>query len=137
MICDTSGLLAALDPDDDRHVNSAAVLSAAPAPVLSPFAVVELDYLLRGRQGAAAARIALAELAGGAYVWPAVTVDDVNDCLTVETRYGDLGLGLVDASIVVLARRYQTRDLLTLDERHFRAVTPLQGGAFRLLPADA
>jgi hypothetical protein len=38
---------------------------------------------------------------------------------------------------VVLAARYDTRDLLTLDERHFRKISPIQGGTFRLLPIDA
>ena len=37
----------------------------------------------------------------------------------------------------VLAERYGTRDILTLDERHFRALRPLTGaGHFRLLPTD-
>jgi hypothetical protein len=27
-------------------------------------------------------------------------------------------------------------DLLSLDQRHFRAISPLWGAAFRLLPAD-
>jgi hypothetical protein len=55
----------------------------------------------------------------------------------VDQIYGDFGIGITDASLVVLADRYGTRDLLTFDERHFRKVTPLQGGAFRLLPLDA
>jgi hypothetical protein len=55
----------------------------------------------------------------------------------VDRAYAGLGLGLTYASLVVLARRAGMRSLLTLDERHFRAVSPLQGGAFRLLPADA
>jgi hypothetical protein len=37
-----------------------------------------------------------------------------------------LEVGLVDASVVVLANRHDTRDVLTLDELHFRH-----------LPADA
>jgi uncharacterized protein len=37
----------------------------------------------------------------------------------------------------VLAARWETRRILTLDQRAFRAVTPLQGGAFIVLPADA
>ncbi len=49
----------------------------------------------------------------------------------------DLKLGLADASVVVLASRWSTRDLATFDERHFRAVTGLDGESFRLLPADA
>jgi predicted nucleic acid-binding protein len=51
-------------------------------------------------------------------------------------RYSDLGLGLADCSIAVLAERYETRRLFSFDERHFRAVEPLQGGSFSLLPAD-
>jgi hypothetical protein len=39
-------------------------------------------------------------------------------------------------SIVLLAHRHRVRDVLTLDERHFR-VLPGPGGPFRLLPADA
>jgi hypothetical protein len=46
-------------------------------------------------------------------------------------------LGLTDASIAVIAARHHTANILTLDERHFRAVRPLWGEAFRLLPADA
>jgi hypothetical protein len=30
----------------------------------------------------------------------------------------------------------RTRRLVTFDERAFRTVTPLQGGAFTVLPAD-
>ncbi|HVC78911.1 MAG TPA: hypothetical protein VNL35_00225 [Chloroflexota bacterium] len=52
-------------------------------------------------------------------------------------RYRDLRLGLSDASLAILAYRYQTRRILTFDERAFRPVTPLQGGSFLILPADA
>jgi predicted nucleic acid-binding protein len=53
----------------------------------------------------------------------------------LDRRYADLDLGLADLSIAVLARKLATRRILTF-ERHFRAVRPLQGGAFTLLPAD-
>jgi hypothetical protein len=39
------------------------------------------------------------------------------------------------ASIAVLAARHKTRDVLTLDERHFRVLT-VDGEPFRLLPGD-
>jgi predicted nucleic acid-binding protein len=51
-------------------------------------------------------------------------------------RYPDLRIGIADASLVILAARYRTTRLLTLDERHFRVVTPLHGGTFTILPAD-
>jgi predicted nucleic acid-binding protein len=37
---------------------------------------------------------------------------------------------------VVLAERYGARDILTLDERHFRALRDASGREFRILPAD-
>jgi hypothetical protein len=37
---------------------------------------------------------------------------------------------------VVLAARFGTTRILTFDERHFRALIPLQGRHFTILPAD-
>lgn len=51
--------------------------------------------------------------------------------------YRDLMIGLADASILVLAGRYRTNRILTLDERHFRALRTPRGEHFTLLPADA
>jgi predicted nucleic acid-binding protein len=62
-------------------------------------------------------------------------VSELGSAREVVARYRDLELGLADASLVVLAQWWQTRRILTLDERAFRAVTPLQGGAFEVLPA--
>jgi hypothetical protein len=38
--------------------------------------------------------------------------------------------------MAVLAFRYRTRRVLTFDERDFRAISPIQGGVFTLLPTD-
>jgi hypothetical protein len=38
--------------------------------------------------------------------------------------------------LIVLADRYETNRIMSLDERRFRAVTPLRRGAFVILPAD-
>jgi len=45
-------------------------------------------------------------------------------------RYSDLGLGLVDASIVVLAEDVGVRRIATRDIRHFSAVRLRDGSAF-------
>ena len=52
-------------------------------------------------------------------------------------RYPNLDLGLADASLLVLADRHGATDILTLDERHFRALAGPRGKPFRLLPTDA
>jgi hypothetical protein len=45
--------------------------------------------------------------------------------LWMDEQYGDLELGLADASVLVLAKRFRATRLLTFDERDFRAITPL------------
>ena len=56
--------------------------------------------------------------------------------LALHDRYAALDLGLADLSVAILAFRHSTRRILTFDERDFRAITPVQGGVFTLLPAD-
>ena len=136
LVCDTSGLLAALDRADPDHAACAAVLDAARGPLLlSPLVLAELDHLVRRRLGPDAARIFADDVAAGAYDLAPLERADVAECVRIDRAYADLGLGLADASLVVLARRAGTVSLLTLDERHLRAVRPLQGGTFALLPS--
>jgi predicted nucleic acid-binding protein len=49
-------------------------------------------------------------------------------------QYADFPLGGTDASVIALAERLGTELIITLDERHFRAVRPRHCAAFRLLP---
>ena len=138
ILLDTSGLLAALDTSEEHHQAAASSLKQSGEPrVLSPFVLAELDYLLTRHVSARIARLFLREVAGGAYELAPFDADDVARAAVVLERYGDLGLGLGDASIVVLAERYRTVDVLTLDEWHFRAITGPRNQPFRLLPADA
>jgi predicted nucleic acid-binding protein len=82
------------------------------------------------------ARAFLAEVADGAYQLERFDANDVAEANGILDQNADLDLGLADASIVVLARRHSVTDLLTLDERHFRAVPAVGRRAFRILPAD-
>jgi predicted nucleic acid-binding protein len=138
IVLDTSGMLAAVDSDEPLHTRvSEALRAASPPLILSPFVLAELDYLLATRIGTWAQTALLEEVARGAYALGAFGREDVVGALSVIRRYADLGLSLADASIVVLARRHETRDVLTLDERHFRVVRAHRGRPFRLWPADA
>jgi uncharacterized protein len=49
-------------------------------------------------------------------------------------RYRDFPLGLVDASLVVLAERYQIKQILTLDRRHFNSIKTDKLDYLELLP---
>jgi predicted nucleic acid-binding protein len=137
ILLDTSGLLAALDASQHLHHAAAEALRDAPGPLLlSPFVLAELDYLLSTRVGLNAELAVLDEVARGAYRLEPFDHDDVAAARDIVARYDTLGIGLADASMVVLAGRFDTRDILTLDERHFRALRDPQGRPFRLLPAD-
>lgn len=138
ILLDTSGMLSALDASEPRHAASVNALRVSGEPrFLSPFVLAELDYLLASRVSQAAERRFLDEVAGGAYELVPFDATDVGRAAAILERYHDLDLGLADASIVVLAERYGVRDLLTLDERHFRVVAAHGRQPFRLLPADA
>jgi uncharacterized protein len=135
IVADTSGLLALFNSAEPAHAAVARVVAAASEPlVVSPYVMAELDYLVATRVGPRAALAVLRELTGGAYGLPCLTTDDLVVVADVAERYADLGLGLTDASLVVLADRYATSRLLTLDRRHFGPVRTLAGAAFAVEP---
>lgn len=137
IILDTSGLLSAIDAAQPLHSRAVSALAEDRGPlVLSPFVLAELDYLLGNRVGPGAQAALLGEVAAGAYRLEPFSEADVGRASEVVERYFDLAIGLADASIVVLAERLRCRDLLTLDERHFRTVLGPGDEPFRLLPAD-
>jgi len=137
ILLDTSGLFAALNPDQPQHEAARAALAGAAAPlVLSPFVLAELDYLIATRGIVEDEFAFLGEVAAGAYEIAPFDGDDVRATAVFIKQYYDLGIGLADASLVVLAGRYRTERILTLDERHFRALRSPRGRAFTLLPAD-
>jgi len=138
IVLDTSGLLAAIDSSQRLHAAAAAAIRAATTPLLlSPFVLAELDHLISSRVSSRAATALLDQVADGAYRLEPMGPDDVARASEIIGRYRDLELGLADASVVVLAERHGAHDILTLDERHFRAVAGPGGRPFRLLPADA
>jgi predicted nucleic acid-binding protein len=137
LIVDAGALYAQADADEPEHVAVTAALRAERGTlVTSQLVVAEADYLILRRLGIDVELSFLDDLAQGTYTVDALTATELASARDVVARYRDLELGLADASLVVLAQRWRTRRILTLDERAFRAVTPLQGGAFHLLPAD-
>ena len=137
IVLDTGGLYAALDANESLHGRAVAALVAAKPPrLLSPFVLAELDYLIGQRVGHEAQLALLDEVTRGAYRLESFSGDDLGQAKRIMERYADLRIGLADASVVVLAGRHRTLDLLCTDERHFRALRGHGGKAFRLLPFD-
>ena len=122
ILLDTSGLLANYDRSDRNHAAASQMLGVPQRRILSPFVLAELDYLVGKVSGKRAELAVLEDVANGAYELAPFAEADVQASSDVIRRYSDLGLGLADASIVVLAERFGCHDVLTLDQRHFRAV---------------
>jgi len=139
IVCDANALYIAYDRSEPRHQLVVAALRAErQARLLSPFVLAEVDYLLATRLGVIVEDQLLADVEDGVYQLCAFETDDVRAARSLVSTYKDLNIGLADASNVVLAHRYSTTNILTFDERHFRALRPLSGvESFTLLPLDA
>ncbi len=138
ILLDTSGLLSAVAAGQRHHGACLEALTRARPPlVLSPFVLAELDYRLGTHIGHAEQLALLDEVAHGVYTLDRFGPADVGVAREVMERYADLEIGLADSSLVLLAHRHGTRDVLTLDERHFRAPRTVDRKPFRLLPADS
>lgn len=131
-------VLAALNRQDDHHRSVAEWIRIVEDDlVTTPLAVAEMDHLAARLGGAPALDGLWRDLDSGAYLvewWP----DAMHETLEIARRHASWELGLTDASLVALAGRGGTTRIATLDERHFRTLSPLSGEpAFTLLPADA
>lgn len=139
LILDTSGYLAGMTKSHPLAPAIREVLAAAElAPVISPFVVAELDYLVLTRAGVTAETEMLGDLTSGAYELAEIDLDDLRTARSLVAKYTDLAIGVTDALNMILADRYLTNEVLTLDQRHFRTAIPLTSrfSAFRLLPID-
>jgi predicted nucleic acid-binding protein len=141
LVVDTSAILAAHDEGYEEHAKVAAALTGGEyLPVISPMVVAGADYMLFARLGRAAALRFARDVSTEAYELAEWTAADQAAALDIAREFGDDKdyIGMADAGNVVLADRYRTTTLLTLDQRHFRRLRPLWGADhFTLLPYDA
>ncbi|MFD9426712.1 MULTISPECIES: PIN domain-containing protein [unclassified Streptomyces] len=141
IVADTSALYAAFDAAQKEHSAAAEILRNERLAV-SPLVVTELDHLVHRDLGFPAAMQVIdalnARMADGQYRLAELKLPDLRAAQEVRQKYEGLRLDLADAVGVVLADRYRTNRIFTLDQRDFRAMTPLTPGldAFRVLPAD-
>lgn len=137
IVADTSVIFALLDRVDERHDLTRAWLERTrPTLTTMPPILAEVDFLAASRGGQGMRAAFRRDVIAGAYHvdwWDQAAVQAAKTA----QQYTDLGVSLADGSLVALAARLQTTDVATFDERHFRAMRPLWGDAFRLLPLDA
>jgi hypothetical protein len=138
IVLDTSLLVALLVQRDQYHQVARDWYGNLTAKLaLTPLVLAEVDGLMLKWGGQPAAAAFRRDVIAGVFSihwWD----DAAAKAAQIADAHADLGVSLVDASLVVLASRLRTTEIATFDERHFRALRPQWGGeAFRLLPTDA
>lgn len=138
LLVDASALYAQADADEPQHSVITSILQAErEALVTSQLVVAEADYLILDRLGQKVELAFIQDLANGAFVAECLGREEFALARSIAQKYSKLEIGLADASLVVLGQRFSSRRVLTLDERAFRTLRPIQGGHFTVLPADA
>jgi predicted nucleic acid-binding protein len=132
-ILDTGPLLSLIDIHDPQHQRMRQFIERAEFQIVIPTMVVaESCYLIETRLGPVVESQFLSGLTETDVEAP--TPDEWRRIAELVSIYRDFPLGAVDASVIVLAERLNTDLIVTLDQRHFRAVRPRHAEAFRLLP---
>ncbi len=132
-IVDAGPLYAAADTDDADHAASVTVLSRPDLRlVVAALAVAEATYFVGRRLGSDAEAAFLRGL--GSLDVEGPSSEDFDRMAELVGEYADFPLGGTDASVVALAERLGATVVVTLDHRHFGAVTPRHAEAFELVP---
>ncbi len=132
VVADTGPLVAAADRSEANHRLALSLVVALGRELLVPDPVVlEVDWLLRARLGDVPARAFLRALTSGSPRHLPLTAGTLERAVAIDERYADLGLGLVDATVMAVAEAERC-PILTFDFSHFRAAPPLAGGAWNL-----
>ena len=134
MITDTGVVYAAMDRSDPSHGACAELLERTGDPLVVPSPVlVELDWIGDAR-GVPVLDATLASVENGSIEVIDLSPADYNRIRELCRQYQDLGLGMVDASVVAVAERLEEDTIATLDHRHFSVVRPRHVPSFRLVP---
>ena len=135
IVVDTGVLLAAVSSTDRHHRESADLLAAHAGQLVTPALVIaETAWLIESVVGPSAEAAFVTSAANGELGIEDLTSSDYRRCAELIERYADLGLGLVDASVVAIAERKELTVVATLNHRDFTVVRPRHCEAFELLP---
>jgi len=131
LICDTGALLDYLVGGAPDHRRFRGAIDQARARYVPGLVLAELDYFLRDERRAM--ELFMRDLARGAFTYAPPSLDQLSRAMEIDRRYSDLGLGLVDGSVIALAESLGIRRIATRDVRHFAAVRLPDGSSFELV----
>lgn len=135
MVADTGAVVGLVDADDGSHRDLRSLFDENPDAWVLPWAILpEVDYMLGSHVSRRAQARFLNDIAAGAFRVEWGDERDLVRARDLDARHRSLGLGLVDGVVMAVAERLEAEAIITLDLRHFGAVS-LEGRP-RLLPRD-
>jgi hypothetical protein len=135
LVLDTGPIVALLDAADPEHDRCVAMVEALDEALVVPVPVlVEVDYWVRKLYGEKAWTSFVEDVASGAYRLHGLGEDELTRAAELERTYESLGLGLVDAAVIVTCEQLAETKVATLDRRDFSVVRPRHCERLRLLP---
>jgi predicted nucleic acid-binding protein len=135
ILVDTGVFLAAADADDDDHERCSRLLRdrrgelTVPAPVIP-----ETAWQIERNLGPASEAGFLRLITSGEIRVVDLTIADYGRCAELIETYADMGLGLVDASVVTVAENLAVRTVASLNRRDFTVIRPRHVEAFEIIP---
>ena len=135
VLADTGVLVSAADSREPRHADCAKVLRSHHGQMaMSAPVVAETSWMIESRLGPKAEARFLRLVTSGEIEVIDLSLADYLRCVELIETYADLGLGLVDASVVTIAERLSIATIATLNHRDFSVVRPRHVEAFELVP---
>ncbi len=131
LICDTGALLDYVVATAPDHRAFREAIDRSRTRYVPGLVLAELDYFLRKEREAMSALVH--DLTRGAFTYAAPTLALLDRAMDIDREYADLGLGLVDASVIALAEELGVYRLATREVRHFSAVRLRGGRLFELV----
>jgi uncharacterized protein len=133
-IADTGFVVALLNRNDPQHRAVAAIYTQPQSIILPQTVLAEVAYLVGRDAGITTVIAFLQGLASSRLQLTPLISQDIERIAKILQQYQDSRVDFVDASVMAIAERYNSRLILTLDQRDFRLFQPQHCQSFEILP---
>ena len=132
-VVDSGVLYALFDRGDDWHDRSVNFFRSYAGNAIVPITILaEVGYMIEAKLKGGAPRALVEWLAQGQVQLEGLLPQDLRRMSLLMSKYPEIGV--VDASVAVIAERLLADTIATTDRRHFSAIRPLHVERFALVP---
>ncbi|WP_414543251.1 type II toxin-antitoxin system VapC family toxin [Nostoc sp. CCY0012] len=133
-VADTGFVVALLNSSDILHTAITKIYIQQKQILLPQTVLAEIAYLVGKNTGIKTVVDFLQGLSASRFTLVALTDKDIMRVGEILNEYADSRIDFVDASVMAIAERYGTQQILTLYQRDFRLFRPQHCDSFEILP---